>query len=182
MYYDRYTMITAKDILQFNIHKVSLQESQSCIYNGSPFQIYKQMSSKKKGARFESIVQEHCTNLGYKVTKPDNPDHDRKINNIKVEIKGSTIWSGRDKHFRWQQLRPHQDYDIVIFLAVFPQQIEFYGCTKQDIKDHLEIQDEKGNWIHNQHGGRKINSGTFFLDSDGLTRPTWFKSIKEVLQ
>ena len=66
-------MITAKDILQFNIHKVSLQESQSCIYNGSPFQIYKQMSSKKKGARFESIVQEHCTNLGYKVTKPDNP-------------------------------------------------------------------------------------------------------------
>ena len=49
----------------------------------------------------------------------------------------------------------HQDYDIVIFLAIFPQQIEFYGCTKQDIKDHLEIQDEKGNWIYNQHGGRQ---------------------------
>ena len=181
MYYDRYTMITAKDILQFKTHKVSLQESKSCIYNGSPFQIYKQMSSKKKGARFEGIVQEYCTNLGYKVTKPDNSDHDRKINNIKVEIKGSMLWSN-PQFFRWQQLRPHQDYDVVIFLAIFPQQIEFYGCTKQDIKDHLEIQDEKGNWIHNQHGGLKVNSGTFFLDSDGLTIPTWFKSIKEVLQ
>ena len=53
---------------------------------------------------------------------------------------------------------------------------------KQDIKDKLELQDEKGNWIHNQHGGLKVNSGTFFLDSDGLTIPTWFKSIKEVLQ
>ena len=52
------TMITAKDILQLKAHKVSLQESKNCIYNGSPFQVYKQMSSKKKGARFEGIVQE----------------------------------------------------------------------------------------------------------------------------
>ena len=86
-------MITAQDILQFKTHKVSLQESKNCMYNGSPFQVYKQMSSKKKGARFESIVQEYCTNLGYNVTKPDNSDHDRKINGIKVEIKGGEIQS-----------------------------------------------------------------------------------------
>lgn len=177
----RARIITSDSIPSFKVHTESVKEVKNCLYNGSPFQVYKQMSSKKKGARFESIVQEYCTKIGYKVEKPDNSDHDRKINGKKAEIKGSMLWSGKDEHFRWQQLRPAQDYDVVIFLALFPHQIEFYGCTKQDVKDHLEIQNEQGHWIHNQHGGLKVNSGTFFLDSDGHNIPTWFRSIDEVL-
>ena len=112
-------MITSDSIASFKVHTESVQEVKNCLYNGSPFQVYKQMSSKKKGARFESIVQEYCTNIGYKVEKPDNSDHDRKINGKKAEIKGSMLWSGKDEHFRWQQLIPAQDYDVVIFLYYY---------------------------------------------------------------
>ena len=174
-------MLSESAITTFTTHTKALAEIEKCHYRNSAFQIYKHMSSKKKGAAFEAIVQEYCTQLGYTVTKPENSDHDRIINGKKVEIKGSMLWSGTNTHFRWQQLRPAQDYDVVVFLAIFPDRIEFYGATKDDVKNNLEVQNENGEWLYNQHGGKKVNSGTFFLDSIGTNIPDWFTSIDEVL-
>ena len=44
----------------------------------------------------------------------------------------------------------------------------------------VEVQDKNGRWIHNQHGGKKVNSGTFFID--GMPKDfSWFSSLEEVL-
>jgi hypothetical protein len=115
------------------------------------------MSSRKKGKYFEMIVAEYFEKQGYSVTRSSNSDHDRIINGKKVEIKGSILW-GEGTHFRWQQIRPSQDYDVICFVAIYPDRIEFYGVTKESIRYNIEVQDEKGNWTYNQHGGKKVNS------------------------
>ena len=73
------------------------------------------------------------------------------------------MW-GTGTHFRWQQIRPGQDYDDMVFVCVFPDRVEFYEADKQTVTAAVEVQDEKGNWIYNQHGGKTVNSGTFCLD------------------
>ena len=133
-------------------------------YNGSPFKVYKDMSSKRKGKYFELLFEEYADNMGWKVEDPDNSDHDTKVNGKKVEIKGSLLWGSEGSHFRWQQIRPAQDYDVFVFIAIYPDRIEFHGASKEDVSDFVQTPDEDGNFKHNQHGGKTVNSGTFFLD------------------
>lgn len=173
-------MIFAEEINAYQCHIDALTEQNNDPYKNSPFRIYKQMSSKKKGKYFELIVQEYLKKQGYKVDKALNSDHDRVINDtIKLEIKGSLLW-GEGTHFRWQQIRPSQDYDIICFVAVYPESIRFYAATKYEVKSIVEVQDGNGHWIYNQHGGKTMNSGTFFLD--GMPEDfSWFSSLEKVL-
>lgn len=149
-------------------------------YNRSIFKNLKRLSSKRKGKYFEMLVEEILTNRGYDVEKPSSTDHDRIVNSLKLEIKGSFLWD--DKYvFRWQQIRLKQDYDLICFLALYPDRVELLGATKQDVRDNLEITDEYGRWIYNQHGGKKVNSGTFFIQ--GVPEDfTWMKPLEEVIE
>jgi restriction endonuclease Mrr len=173
-------MIFAEEINSYQCHIDALIEQNNDPYKSSPFRIYKQMSSKRKGKYFEKIVQEYLQKQGYKVGKAVNSDHDRVINDlIKLEIKGSLLW-GDGTHFRWQQIRPNQDYDMICFVAVYPEAIRLYAATKDVVKSIVEVQDHNGHWIHNQHGGKTMNSGTFFID--GMPEDySWFSSLEEVL-
>ena len=47
----------------------------------------------------------------------------------------------------------------MVFVAVYPDRMEFYSCTKEEIVDYVTNQ----NWL-NQHGGKTKNSGTFYID------------------
>ena len=132
-------------------------------YSGSSLRSFKNLSSKRKGKFFEALCQEYYESLERKVTKPENSQHDRIIDGLKKEIKGSFLW-GEGTHFRWQQIRVDDDYDQVIFMAAYPDRIELYEADKQTIKDMLSVQDADGNWPYNQHGGKTKNSGTFFID------------------
>ena len=163
-------MILSEEIINYDCHKRAVGAVSVDIYKDSNFKVFKDMSSKKKGAEFERIVEEYAIRLGNTVAPPESSEHDRKISGIesqwgikKAEIKGSFLW-GTGTHFRWQQIRPGQDYDVMVFLAIYPQKINFYYATKDVVKAAVEIQDERGYWIHNQHGGMKVNSGTFFID------------------
>lgn len=133
----------------------------------SAFLPFKQLSSKPKGAYFEKLFEEYASALGENISKAENTGHDR-ISDVygKVEVKGSFGWitNGVITHFRWQQIRPNQDYDNVVFIAAYPHEIKFYIADKETVRENVEIQDGRGRWIHNQHGGMKVNSGTFFLD------------------
>jgi hypothetical protein len=173
-------MIFAEEIVNYESHKNALKDRDNHPYINSKFLVYKEMSSKKKGKYFEIIVEEYLEKNGYKVSKAKNTDHDRIINNlIKLEIKSSLLW-GTGTHFRWQQIRTSQDYDLMCFLAVYPDRIQFYGATKDVIKSNLEVQDENGKWTYNQHGGKRINSGTFVID--GMPEDfSWFQPLEELL-
>ena len=157
-------MITEKEILKYSTYKEIIKESITCIYKESKILPLKNLSSKKKGSKFEKITKEWLQSLGAIVEKSScGTQSDYLVDGIRVEIKGSFLW-GDGTHFRFQQIRTTQEYDVILFLCVFPTHVEFYVCSKKESKDNLEIQNKKGQWTHNQHGGKNKNSGTFFID------------------
>lgn len=177
-------LVQPNEITDMNVFREVLEREGKDPYRNSVFLPIKQLSSKAKGAVCERIVAELFSKKNYKVTKANNSDHDRIINGKKVEIKSSFMWvdkkTGQGTHFRWQQIRPSQDYDIVCFVAIYPDKAEFWGATKEESRKHLEVQDADGNWIYNQHGGKKTNSGTFCID--GFPGDfSWFKRFEELL-
>ena len=157
------TTLTPSDYINTDVFQSITDDIEKDIYIGSVFLPLKNLSSKKKGAMFEKLYHEFKLSQGCVVTKPINSDHDRIVDGVKVEIKGSFLW-GDGSHFRWQQIRTNQDYDVVVFIAVYPDRIEFYQADKQTIKDNIEVQDSEGKWIYNQHGGQRVNSGCFCID------------------
>ena len=176
--------ITEQDILEYKSYNTCKFDNQTDIYKDSPFKLYKDMSSKKKGAEFEKLVEEYAIKDGRKVEPPKSTDHDRWIQGFgKTEIKASLLW-GTGTNYRWQQLRPYQDIDTYVFVAVSPVSIKFYTAPAAVVKAVVETQNDKGLWIHNQHGGKKVNSGTFFLDGfpeDYKWMEEWNYKIKTVL-
>lgn len=159
------------------------QDVDSDPYLNSPAKLFKDMSSKKKGAAFEKLVQEILTESGYQVQKPKGTtEYDRLVNGKRLEIKGSLGWitDGIISHYRFQQIRRGQEYDIILFLFITPDEVILKGCTKDVAMDHLDYKDEDGNYPHNQHGGKTKNSGTFFID----TLPgqlDWLVDIEDLL-
>tara|TARA_Y100001937_G_scaffold14425_1_gene19351 strand:- start:20098 stop:20928 length:831 start_codon:yes stop_codon:yes gene_type:complete len=175
-----FNMILAEWIHNYKCHDDAVNNRDIDPYNGSPFQIYKDMSSKRKGKFFEMIVAEYCENLGCLVERATNSEHDRIISKQKAEIKGSTLWEGHDELFRWQQIRPNQDYDIMIFLAMYPDRVDLFASKKKDVVDYVTKQDEDGNFIHNQHGGKSVDSGTYFIQGKPSDFP-FFRPIQSVI-
>tara|TARA_R100001463_G_scaffold94550_1_gene149080 strand:+ start:339 stop:866 length:528 start_codon:yes stop_codon:yes gene_type:complete len=135
------------------------------IYRDSPFYGLKCLSSKSKGAKAEKLFKEYMKSLGHHVTNSLNTDHDCIVNGHKIEIKSSFLWKGTT-NFRFQQIRPSQDYDFIVFLSFYPDNCAIHVCDKETARRNLEVQDENGFWIHNQHGGKRTNSGTFFIDCE----------------
>jgi hypothetical protein len=173
-------MISATDITLFDAHSKALSEGAEDIYLMSPFKIYKDMSSKKKGMYFEMLVEEFLQKKGYTVERASTSDYDRLVNgSVRVEIKGSLLW-GTGSHFRWQQIRTQQDYDVICFVAIYPDRIEFLGATKKEVCYNVEVQDANGYWTFNQHGGKKVNSGTFAIDGFPADF-SWMRPLEEVL-
>jgi hypothetical protein len=157
------TTIPAKFIESYQTHDDALHGRDVDPYIDSPFLIYKEMSSKRKGKFFEKLVSEYCEHLGFAVTRPKQSEYDRIINGQRCEIKGSMLW-GQGDQFRWQQIRVAQDYDVIIFLAMYPDRVEMYSSPKNIVDEYVTRQDANGHWKYNQHGGKTVNSGTFFLD------------------
>lgn len=163
-------MITAKQFAKSEIYK-NLPDENNDPYADSPFYRVKIQSSKRKGSVFEKITKDFLKNkLGLTITKPTSTDHDTVANGVKIEIKGSSGWVDNDgniTHFRWQQIRPSQDYDAIIFLAMYPDGIKFYYASKKDIIKNV---------AKNQHGGGKVDSGTRFVDGFPEDH-SWMKEI-----
>lgn len=166
-------MITADEFAGSDIYK-NLPDESNDPYIDSPFYRLKIQSSKRKGAVFEKITKDYLKNkLGLSITKPKSTDHDTIANGVKIEIKGSSGWvdkKGNITHFRWQQIRPAQDYDLIVFMAMYPDNIKFFYATKKDIADNIDSKK------YNQHGGNTVDSGTRSIDGFPEDFP-WMKEI-----
>ena len=125
-------------------------------WEDSPFFKLKCMKAKQAGSRYEKIVENIFTNMGIEVDAPESSDHDRIIEGEKIEIKGSMITKGTDDKFSFLQIRPKQDYDTVVFLAIYFDEINLFEMTKKEIKEKI-----KKGIFKPQHGGKKGDSGTF---------------------
>ena len=125
-------------------------------WEASRFFKLKLMKAKQAGARYERIASSIMKNLGNMIEKPENTDHDRIINGRKIEIKGSMVTKGSDDKFSFLQIRPDQDYDAVLFMAIDFDTIKLYELNKEEIQERID----RG-VFKKQHGGNKGNSGTF---------------------
>lgn len=161
---------------------------QSCIddatedprYLNSPFLPLKKLSSKKKGARMEEILEETLKKMLYTVTPANNYDWDRNISEKRVEIKGSFMWENEEV-FQWSQIRANDDYEYLAIMAFYPDRCEVYACTKAAAMEHLQIQDANGDWTHNQHNGKKVlTADTFSMRGVPADFP-WMRPFEEVL-
>ena len=141
-------------------------------YADSPFLPLKRLPSRTKGAEFEYIAECFLIEQGYAVTKAGSSAFDRLIDDLRVEIKGSFLGDGSGQ-FRWQQIRLDQECDYYVFLAVWPDRVEYYACTHEAATAALRTRDAQGRLPHNQHGGSGVDSGTFFIDGLPADIP-WF--------
>lgn len=176
---------TSAQIEQTATHSKYAEKQQINPYAGSAMKMYQDLSSKAKGAAFEYLITEVLETQGFTVEKPKkSTDYDRLINGKKVEIKGSLGWvtNGEISHYRFQQLRSAQDYEIVLFLFVTPGGIEIKGASKKVVMNNIAYQDEHGFWPHNQHGGKRVNSGTFCIDVADAESLDWMQPIEEIFQ
>lgn len=156
-------IITDSSFEEYNVFEEIRTRGKS-LYENTPFEQLQKLSSRTKGAYFEKIVEEFLQKQGYIVNLPSRTsDYDRIVNGKRVEIKGSFLWGDGTNGFRWQQIRPHQQYDYIFFLAVYPSCMKLFFSAKCDVIDFVLQKDANGHYIHNQHGGKTVNSGTFFL-------------------
>lgn len=138
------------------IDKKYLEEvSKDSRYDNSPFVHLKHLMPRQKGARFEKIVECIHLKLGYNVDKALSSDYDRMINNKKCEIKGSTLV--KDKNiFSFLQIRPEQDYDMIIFAMFYPQDVVMMKMEKSLVEKLVN-----DGTFKMQHGGKKSKSKTY---------------------
>lgn len=141
-------------------------------YLGSPFLPLKTLPSRSKGAQMEAIVRELMAKEGHEVDKPASSEHDMIIDGLKVELKGSFLWSGSDTYV-FQQIRD-QDYDILVAAAFAPDELVLLAATKEQVRERI-MNDE-----HRQHGGGSNDSGTWWIRGS-LEDLDWMRPLEDVL-
>lgn len=126
---------------------------------GSPFEWIMRLASRRRGKAGEVLVEAWLGRLGFRVGRPVSGDHDRVVNDRKIEIKFSTLWEGGDYVF--QQLRD-QEYELVILLAVSPAAANGWVVPKAVAIERSVP----------QHGGAR-GSDTRWLRFKAAAPPTW---------
>ena len=124
-------------------------------YDNSIFQEVRYLPPRTKGSFFEKITRDILTRLGHQVHKATSTDHDMIVNQHKWEVKGSTLKMNSDE-FSFLQIRPKQDYDAMIFVMAYPDQLKIVEMSKSTILANID----QGHF-RAQHGGKKADSGTF---------------------
>lgn len=124
-------------------------------YQGKKFEHIKAMPAKQKGKRMEEIVAQVYLKLDHQVQKPQSTDYDLLINGKPCEITGATQVKGGD-HFSFLQIRPLQQYDILVFAMFYPEQLVVMEMTKQRVLELIA-----NRTFRKQHGGNSAESGTY---------------------
>lgn len=158
--------------LSFGDMKVSktIHDKVNHDYDGGPFADLARLTPHSKGAVIESMVEELMKALGNEVKRSGTSDYDRVIDGHKSEVKGSLLWNGKNT-FCWQQIRMFQDYDLIYFVAVYPQKADVFVVTKNTFSDMI---DKYG--FANQHGGAEHDSDEYWFSG----RPDDFDEMKLV--
>lgn len=142
-------------------------QSESSEWTDSPFAWIKTKPSRQVGAIGEKLVAGWLAARGFNVTRSGDSDADRIIENKRVEIKFSTLWT--NGNYKFQQLRD-QRYDLAICLGISPFDAHCWVIPKQDLlrlwkDEHL---------ISSQHGGQE-GTDTAWIDVQLHAPPAWIR-------
>lgn len=137
-------------------------------WKGSPFGWIRTRPSRQKGAIGEKLVAGWLAARGFNITRAENTDADRIVENKAVEIKFSMLWESGS--YTFQQLRDQQ-YDFAICLGISPFDAHCWVLPKDDILRYWRDTGE----LDSQHGGI-AGSDTCWLTVNPGFVPDWLCS------
>ncbi len=167
------TPITDSDVVRFCDIAQSLSsqaDAKSNMWRGSPFRwIALNLPSRSRGKVFEDLVRKWCAEHSMKIGAASGTQADIMIDGVRVEVKGSTLWTG-NKIYKFQQIRD-QNYRLLVCLGISPFDVHSWVMPKeiamQAWQDGLE-------GIETQHGG-KGGSDTAWLGFVASNPPEWLQ-------
>jgi len=134
---------------------------------GSPFAWIKTRPSRQVGAIGEKLVAGWLAARDFSVSRSKNSDADRIIEEKRVEVKFSTLWTNKPV-YRFQQFRD-QEYDFVICLGVSPFDAHCWAIDKAEILHRWRVTGE----IPSQHAG---GVETAWLSVEPGDPPDWISA------
>lgn len=137
------------------------------IWKGSKFEkLKKTPSPRARGAMAERLLKQILIKKGCKITKPKSKssEYDLHVNGLRVEVKMSTLWNSNESSFKWQQIR-NQEYDLILFMAVYPNELKIWGATKETIRKEVFGKDEL-----RQHAGKNGKQELYWISD----QQPWF--------
>ena len=141
--------------------------SEETAWIGSPFAWIKTRPSRQVGAIGEKLVAGWLAARDFNVARSPDSDADRIIENMRVEIKFSTLW--KTGLYKFQQLRD-QRYELVICLGVSPFSAHCWAIPKTEILHQWR----EGGGLSSQHGGA-AGSDTAWLSVIPGSEPDWLQ-------
>ena len=179
-------MLVTDIVKESTSFKDIVAKKQNSIWNGSTFELAKNMGPKSKGAWGERLTCDILESFGAKVPrdkkgknkkpKGAGSDYDVWVNGKKIEVKTSFAWDDTPDKFVWQQIRD-QDYEYIVFIGVNPGECKAWWATKDDIVDNIFGEDS-----YRQHGGSSGMQDLYWIQTAALVGgelPEWFKPIKD---
>lgn len=101
---------------------------------GSPFHWILTTPSRTRGAIGERLVAGWCAAKGADVVRSPDSQADRLINNLRVEVKFSTLW--KSGGYKFQQIR-NQNYSYLIALGISPFDAHCWILPKEVLLEHV---------------------------------------------
>lgn len=134
-------------------------------WRGSRFVWVKTARPQDKGRVGERLFDRLCAAAGVAVDGRNGKGHDRRVGGVKVEVKLSTLYDTAnpdDAYYQWLQLRPADDYDLVVLIGVDPDALHVWVVDKASVLTHAV----------GQHGGKDATE-TRKLALAHDARPAW---------
>ena len=132
---------------------------------GSRFAWVKTLLPAHKGKLGEQLFDQLCEAGGVALVGENGPGHDRRTAGHKVEIKLSTLYATADPDdagYKWLQLRPEDDYDLVVLIGIEPDRVHVWAVDKTAALVHSR----------GQHGGKDA-AETRMIELGEHDRPAW---------
>ena len=101
-------------------------------WDNSAHSMIKRIPPAAIGSLGKALILDIFESLGHNIEHPENTDHDIKIDGKKVELKTATN-AGDDKYII-NQIRPNQDFEVIIMLLIDPNGYRMFKADSKDFK------------------------------------------------
>lgn len=126
----------------------------------SPFRWIRSLAPRTKGKVGEQMSARLVAARGVVVGEPQSPDADCVFDGAPVEVKTSTLWDTGT--YRFQQIRPAQEWDVLWCLGISPQAVHCWAMPKAVALAHAV----------GQHSGQGATE-TLWLEIDPASPAGW---------
>lgn len=191
----------AENVLSFNEHLLQdkkweeLSTPNNNWIDDPVFKNYHKLSNKQKGVLGEYYVEKFLSELGFKVEKRQNSDHDLMIDGYKVEVKFSLATSRKTKISRNMFIMNHvaktKDWDRLLLVTVNPQRegihvdserVNFYWQSKSDFVNYMSTTPYKESVFRYQQSGEKAKNDDYICSGKRLKQWIEMDSVKTLDQ